>query len=62
LLLGVIGQISLVNTYAHLHTPLLISLVRSFHGLWLGLFLGVAAILALSILNKWLARRLATNG
>lgn len=62
LLLGVIGQISLVNTYAHLHTPVLVSLVRSFHGLWLGLLLGVAAILAMSILNKWLARRLSANG
>ncbi len=40
LLLGIIGQISVVNTYAHLHTPpLRISLIRTFHGLWLGILL-----------------------
>lgn len=48
LLLGLIGQVSLINTYAHLHTPLLISLFRSFNGLWLGLLAGCAAVLMLS--------------
>lgn len=51
LLMGLIGQISLTNTYAHLHTPLLISLIRSFHGLWLGLLIGCCGIL---ILNRLL--------
>ncbi|WP_347489307.1 DUF5693 family protein [Desulfoscipio sp. XC116] len=44
LLGGAIGQISLVNTYAHIHTPLLISLTRSLHGLWLGIIIGLALI------------------
>jgi len=44
LLGGAIGQISLVNTYAHIHTPLVISLVRSFHGLWLGILIGLVLI------------------
>jgi len=39
-MLGLIGQISLVNTFCHLHIPLTISLLRSFNGLWLGLLLG----------------------
>ncbi len=56
LLLGLIGQISLINTYAHIHTPLLISLLRSLHGLWIGIILGAAAIgailLALRLLSK----------
>lgn len=44
LLAGVIGQVSLVNTYAHIHTPLLVSLLRSFNGLWLGILGGLALI------------------
>ncbi|NLW24775.1 MAG: hypothetical protein GXY91_05985 [Clostridia bacterium] len=43
---AIIGQVSLVNTYAHIHTPLLISLVRSFNGLWLGIIFGIALIVA----------------
>nr|WP_207754822.1 DUF5693 family protein [Desulforadius tongensis] len=45
LILGVIGQISLVNTFAHIHTPLVISIIRFGHGLWLGILLGVLAVL-----------------
>jgi hypothetical protein len=44
LLIGAIGQVSLVNTYAHIHTPLLVSLTRSFHGLWLGIAGGLVLI------------------
>jgi hypothetical protein len=36
LLLGMVGQVSTLNTFCHLHTPLSISLVRTFHALWLG--------------------------
>nr|NLB82153.1 hypothetical protein [Clostridiaceae bacterium] len=59
LILGVIGQISLVNTYAHLHTPLMISLLRSVHGLWLGILFGVLLILMIKATATWLAGRLA---
>ena len=34
---GVIGQVSIINTFCHLHTPLVISLLRVVHGLWIGL-------------------------
>lgn len=44
LLGGAIGQISLVNTYAHIHTPLLVSLTRSFNGLWIGIIGGLVLI------------------
>lgn len=56
LLLAVIGQISLVNTYAHIHTPWLVSLTRTFHGLWLGIIIGVIAILCLNLILKYLRR------
>jgi len=54
LLFGIIGQISLVNTYAHIHTPLLISFVRSFHGLWLGIAIGAVVIAAVNLFMKWM--------
>lgn len=46
---AVIGQVSLVNTYAHIHTALLISLHRSFNGLVLGIVLGLLLLAAVMI-------------
>jgi hypothetical protein len=44
-LLGGIGQVSLLNSFCHLHMPLGVTLLRSFNGLWLGALLGVVALL-----------------
>ena len=49
---AIIGQVSLVNTYAHIHTPLLISLERSFNGLALGLVIGLLLIAVYRIGEK----------
>lgn len=57
LLLGIIGQVSLVNTYAHIHTPILISLTRSFNGLLLGIILGAVSIAIINYSMKWLMGR-----
>jgi hypothetical protein len=43
LIIGTIGQVSIVNTFCHLHTPLGISLLRVFNGLWLGIVVALAA-------------------
>lgn len=56
LVFGFIGQVSLVNTYAHIHTPLLISLTRSFHGLWIGIIIGLILIWVLNHALKWYAK------
>ena len=57
LLLGaVIGQISIVNTYAHIHTPIMVSLIRTFHGIWIGLVGGIVLIYITKQLAK-LGRR-----
>lgn len=40
---GVIGQVSLLNTFCHIHTPLTLSLIRALTGLVLGALLGLAA-------------------
>lgn len=40
LAVGMLGQVSIVNSFLHLHTPLWVTLLRTFHGLWLGLLVG----------------------
>lgn len=49
---AVIGQVSLVNTYAHIHTALIMSLRRSLNGLVLGIVLGVVLIMAIEVFLK----------
>ncbi|MGM0437090.1 MAG: DUF5693 family protein [Bacillota bacterium] len=52
LVLATIGQITVINTFAHIHIPLKISLIRSFHGVWLGLLIGMILIYLLRLLDK----------
>ncbi len=42
--IGVIGQTTLVNSFCHIHTPLHIALLRTFNGIWLGIFMGLLYI------------------
>lgn len=49
LLVGFIGPLSIVNTFCHAHTPLWVSLIRTFHGIWMGAVLGGLFIAAF----KW---------
>ncbi len=49
---AIIGQVSLVNTYAHIHTALLMSLRRSANGLVLGIVLGVLLVFGVKLLIK----------
>ncbi|WP_238457742.1 DUF5693 family protein [Desulforamulus ferrireducens] len=53
LLLAAIGQASLVNTFAHIHTPLVISLIRAFHGVWLGILLGLVLYYLIKLAAGW---------
>ncbi|HET6456233.1 MAG TPA: DUF5693 family protein, partial [Armatimonadota bacterium] len=41
--LGVLGQVSLLNTFCHIHTPLQVTAFRAFNGLVLGLIFGMVA-------------------
>ncbi|MDI6869896.1 MAG: DUF5693 family protein [Bacillota bacterium] len=45
-LVGTIGQLSLVDTFSHLHTPLWVSTVRTGLGLLLGVLVGLVAYAA----------------
>jgi len=44
LMLASVGMITAANTFSHLHTPVIISLIRTFHSYWLGLVLGMILI------------------
>lgn len=53
--LAAIGQASLLNTFAHLHKPLWMALLTTLNGLWAGVLVGIALILAYSVGEKlWL--------
>lgn len=49
---GLIGQISIVNTFFHLHTPLLVGYLRTMHGLWLGFLISLPVCWALDSFNR----------
>jgi hypothetical protein len=44
LLVGAIGQVGMLNSFCHLHSPLALTVLRTLHGLWLGILIGLAAI------------------
>ena len=61
--LGTIGQVSIVNTFCHVHTPVVVSLTRALHGLWLGALVGVAlSVVWLALEGRWLRVRTALTG
>lgn len=49
---GVIGQLSIIDTFAHLHTPVVISSIRVFYGMVFGIIVGLLLILVWEILAK----------
>ena len=53
LLGGVVGQASILNTFSHFHTPLLISAARVFIGLGVGLVLGLIALPVVQFLLRF---------
>lgn len=55
---GIFGQVSLLNTFCHLHTPLAVSLWRAFLGIALG---GVIGAVAYAFLNRFVLPRLTTG-
>lgn len=52
IILSVIGQITILNTFAHIHIPLKISLFRVFHGIWLGLVVGFIGIYLIRLIQR----------
>ncbi|MFA5859007.1 MAG: DUF5693 family protein [Elusimicrobiota bacterium] len=56
IIFGMVGQVSVINTFTHAHTPLWVSLLRTFNGLVIGVVLGVVltGIWTLCEKKKWL--------
>lgn len=52
LALGLVGQISLINSFCHVHTPLAMTCLRTFHGLWLGAGVFMLLLAAVVGLNR----------
>lgn len=53
---GSMGQLSMVDTFAHLHTPLVISIIRTAYGLAIGLVIGLVLIALWRLLERGWAR------
>ncbi|MCR8645064.1 DUF5693 family protein [Paenibacillus sp. N1-5-1-14] len=54
LAVGVVGQLSIIDTFAHLHTPLEISGIRIVYGLMFGFLIGLVLIVVWEIaLRSW---------
>jgi hypothetical protein len=58
IIIGVIGPVTLINTFCHIHTPFLFSMLRTFNGIWLGLLLGLIIIIAFYYLVKIFRKRM----
>lgn len=52
LVLGAIGTMSTVNTFTHLHTPFLYSLLRSIYGVLFGAVIGMIYILIFKVIQE----------
>lgn len=53
---AVIGQGSLVQTFAHMRTPIMMSYIRAFDGLGLGLVLGIICLVIVYAVYPWLVK------
>lgn len=45
---GMIGLVSVVNTFCHIHSPFMLSAVRVANGVWVGALFGLVAIIIIS--------------
>lgn len=61
LMLASVGVITTVNTFSHLHTPIMISLLRTFHAYWLSYLLG-ALLIGFYLLVKFLLKKYDQSG
>jgi len=52
-IVGIIGQISIINTFCHIHTPFFVSVMRSFNGIFVGLILGIILIYFYNLMKKY---------
>ena len=57
LIVGAIGQVSIINTFCHLHSPLLVSAVRVLNGIWTGALVAGLIGIAVNLASRRSPRR-----
>jgi hypothetical protein len=60
-ILGVVGQMSMVSTFTHIHTPLLVSIERTFNGMVIGIIIGAILILVGQWVATYVTKRRGTH-
>ncbi|MED3799427.1 DUF5693 family protein [Lysinibacillus capsici] len=56
---GVIGFLSIMNTFTHLHIPVAVSVLRTLYSVSLGLVVGLVFILIFKIGYRWVSKAIA---
>lgn len=56
---GVIGFLSIVNTFTHLHIPVAVSVLRTLYSVSLGFVIGLVFILIFKIGYRWVSKAIA---
>ncbi|MBQ0105755.1 MAG: hypothetical protein KBT47_06950, partial [Armatimonadetes bacterium] len=51
--IGTVACVSLFNTFCHIHTPIVLGIIRSLNGLWCGTLIGLILVL---IINKFFVK------
>ena len=62
LVMGTVAPVTIINTFCHVHTSIYFSLLRTFHGYWLGLIFGIFLASIFYLLNKIFRTRTWLNG
>lgn len=57
MLVGAIGQASIVNSFCHIHTPILTSVLRTINGIWLGAAIGLLLFATATLIGRWVTAR-----
>ncbi|OOO00599.1 MAG: hypothetical protein ATN35_06530 [Epulopiscium sp. Nele67-Bin004] len=56
LVVGTIGQLSMINTFAHIHTPLIVSGIRTGYGIAMGVIIGIGFIIVYEVVTKIISK------
>lgn len=56
---GVIGFLSIVNTFTHLHIPIAVSVLRTLYSVSLGFVIGLVFILIFKVGYRWVSKAIA---
>lgn len=57
IIMGTVAPVTVLNTFCHVHTPISFSLLRTFHGYWLGLLFGIILATIFYFIVKFFRKR-----